>query len=78
MCNNAEERVYWIVMKVHLSQCSVSLLNTGQQQFKDSQKFGLNLLAKNFISYFFTMVFFPEFSLKPDAQSFQGYSVFSL
>lgn len=67
MCNNAEEPMYWIAMKVHLSQCSVSLLNTGQQQFKDFQKFGLNILARNFISYFFAMIFFLEFSLEPDA-----------
>lgn len=53
-------------MKVHLSQCSPSLLNTGQQYFKDFQKFGLNILARNFISYFFTMILFLEFSLKLD------------
>lgn len=65
MCNNAEERIYWTVMKVHLSQCSHSFLNTGQQHFKDFQKFGLNILVRNFISYFF-MIFF-SFSLKLDA-----------
>lgn len=76
MCQNAEEWMYWISMKVLLSQCSVSddvqgwlagqeqdmslpyflSPDTGHQQFKDLQRFGLNTLTRSLTSYFCTMI----------------------